>query len=332
MASGTFSRRVTAADIAKSLGVSRATVGFVLNNTPGQTISEGTRSRVLAEAERLGYRPHTAAQALARGRSRVVLLVLPDWPIEYSMGRNIEEASLALEEAGYSLVTYTRHDSSRTRPLWETLNPDVVMGMLPFAAADVESMRASGVPHILPSPDVPPSWEQGASVTVGPSLQVQHLVELGHRRLGFAASSDPRLSKLVEARSAAVRAEAARKGLPEVAELAVGIGDTSAAAGAVATWRADEVTAVVAYNDDVAAMVAGAAIRSGVSVPSELAIIGHDDSPLAGMFVPSLTSVHLDDAGFGRQLAAIALHAAEGLPLPDADPAFAARVVRREST
>ncbi|HWU48134.1 MAG TPA: LacI family DNA-binding transcriptional regulator, partial [Humibacter sp.] len=86
-------RRVTAADIAREVGVSRATVGFVLNSTPGQTISEATRDKVIDAAQRLGYRPHLAAKALASGRSRIILLVLPDWPMEYSMRRVVEEAS-----------------------------------------------------------------------------------------------------------------------------------------------------------------------------------------------------------------------------------------------
>lgn len=60
-------RRATAADIARAVGVSRATVGYVLNDTPGQTISQATRERVLESARRLGYRPRAAAQALASG-------------------------------------------------------------------------------------------------------------------------------------------------------------------------------------------------------------------------------------------------------------------------
>jgi DNA-binding LacI/PurR family transcriptional regulator len=75
--SETTTKRVTAADVARSLGLSRATVGFVLNDTPGQTIPAATRDRVLAEAKRLGYRANTAAQALASGRSRIILLVPP---------------------------------------------------------------------------------------------------------------------------------------------------------------------------------------------------------------------------------------------------------------
>src|ERR1700754_4834591 len=87
-------RRVTAADVARVAGVSRATVGFVLNRTPGQTISASTRERVLEASVRLGYRPNSAAQALASGRSRVILFVLPDWPIEYRFRSFLDEATL----------------------------------------------------------------------------------------------------------------------------------------------------------------------------------------------------------------------------------------------
>jgi DNA-binding LacI/PurR family transcriptional regulator len=59
-------RRATAQDVAQAAGVSRATVSFVLNDTPGQTIPESTRLRVLAAAKRLDYRPNNAA-----GRSSV---------------------------------------------------------------------------------------------------------------------------------------------------------------------------------------------------------------------------------------------------------------------
>ena len=109
MSDTSTTRRVTAADIARSLGISRATVGFVLNDTPGQTISAATRLRVIDEAKRLGYRPHSAARALASGRTHLILMVLPDWPLDFTLRRNIEEASLALDEAGYSLITYTPH-------------------------------------------------------------------------------------------------------------------------------------------------------------------------------------------------------------------------------
>src|SRR6185369_11111231 len=64
----------------------------------------------------------------------------------------------------------------------------------------------------------------------------------------------------------------------------------------------------------VAAAVAGAAIRDGIRIPADLAVIGHDDSLIASLFVPSLSSVRMDTAEAGRYLAALALQVAEGRP------------------
>ncbi|BAJ74949.1 transcriptional regulator [Microbacterium testaceum StLB037] len=325
-------RRATAADIARAVGVSRATVGYVLNDTPGQTISASTRERVLDAARALGYRPHAAAQALASGRTRIVLLVLPDWPQDYSVRRYIEEASLLLDEAGYTLVTWTPHATGRTRPLWQLLDPDVVFGFLPFSDADVAAMREQGIRAIIPDPDVEaPAGEAERVGGAGPALQVQHLYELGHRRIAFASTSDPRLADLSRERhDVALRAATAR-GMtcapPELVD-APGIDLETLVHG----WVRDEVTGVVAYNDDIAAMVAGAAITAGLDVPEDVSVIGHDDSPLASLFLPRLSSVHLDGTALGRLVADLVLAKIEGrepAPLP---PVTFETVIPRAST
>ncbi|WP_230673254.1 LacI family DNA-binding transcriptional regulator [Rathayibacter sp. Leaf248] len=327
MTSTAPARRVTAVDIAREVGVSRATVGFVLNDTAGQTISEATRTKVLEAARRLGYRPHLAAQALASGRSRIVLLVLPDWPMEYSMRRHVDEASTALDEAGYSLVTMTPHAGGRARPLWETLQPDVVMGMTPFSRERYEEIRAAGVPAVIPSPDDAPRNDD-LSFSDGPRLQVEHLVAQGHRRLVFASSPDPRLVDLVSSRYAVAARAAREHGLDLLDQAEV---ESTPVAELVSEWHRAGVTGVIAYNDDIAALVAGAAIRSGLALPDDLAVIGHDDSPLAQMFVPSLTSVHVDDAGLGRYFAELALSAAAGTPPPARKSGPQISLVLRES-
>lgn len=327
----TTGRRVTAADVARSLGLSRATVGYVLNDTPGQTISERTRQRVLAEATRLGYRPHRAAQDLRRGSSRVVLVVLPDWPMEFRMRRHMEEASLTLEEAGYTLVTCARHTAGRTRPLWELLTPDVVMGLAPFDEHDLASMHACGITKIIPGAEGPPTPQDWPTLSRGPALQIEHLHTLGHRRVAFAATADPQASVLLDARLRLAQRAAARLGLPALDVRPVDHRDTSAD-DAVRRWHADGVTGVAAYSDDVAATVVGAAIRAGVAVPGELAVIGYGDTPLAAIFVPSVSSVHIDTIGLGRHFAALALHAAEGRALPQRDFDADVTLVPREST
>lgn len=324
-------KRVTAADVARSLGISRATVGFVLNDTPGQTISAATRSRVLDEAKRLGYRPHTAARALASGHSRIILLVLPDWPLDYALRTHLDEASLALDEAGYALVTMTPHSGGQAQPLWETLSPDVVMGMTPFTPEQLESIRSSGVPHIIPAqPTDELSKGDQLGFAEGPRLQVEHLLSRGRARLVFARSADHRVSDLVAQRKD--RADAALQDASVQAFVADDTVTEETAQDRVREWAAAGVDGVVAYNDDIAAMVVGAAIRSGIRVPDDLAVIGHDDTPLARLFVPALSSVRIDTAGLGRYLAELALSAATGATAPLAGPETDARLVVRETT
>jgi DNA-binding LacI/PurR family transcriptional regulator len=311
------------------VGVSRATVGFVLNNTPGQSISEATRQRVLAEAARRGYRPNSAAQALASGHSRIVLFVLPDWPADFGMHQYLDEAAHVLGKAGYSLIMYTRYPSDRARPLWETLDPEVVVGMFPFGEEEIAAMRASGVTRVYPGPGQPPPDEQPL-VVAGTILQVEHLAGLGHRRLAFAAPADQRLAMIAEPRLQAARRAAAGLGVELLDVRELEHRDSSARDAALA-WHAAGVTAVVAYNDEIAALSVGGALRAGLSVPGDLAVIGHDDSPVSAAFVPALSSVRVDYAGMGRYVAWQAVHLADGRPLPNISPDVTATVIARES-
>lgn len=332
MTTAPHTRRATAADIARAVGVSRATVGYVLNETPGQTISAATRERVLETARALGYRPRAAAQALASGRSRLVLLVLPDWPQDYSVRRYIEEASLVLDEAGYTLVTWTPHATGRTRPLWELLDPDVVFGFLPFSDDDVAAMREQGIRAIVPDPDDAPvdAAIQRAGAH-GPALQARHLHDLGHRRLAIATTSDPRLEGLARQRFVVARDTAARLGMEIVGFAA--IDDPAADAGAVVTrWVDAGATGVIAYNDDAAAGTVGAALSVGLDVPTDLSVIGHDDSPLASLFLPHLSSIRLDGAGLGRLVADLILAKIDGRAPALAATEMLESVVARAST
>ncbi|MET7332148.1 LacI family DNA-binding transcriptional regulator [Nonomuraea sp. NPDC005650] len=327
---GGRARRVTASDIARSLGISRATVGFVINDTPGQTISEATRRKVLAEAERLGYRPHAAARALARGSNRIVLFVLPDWPVEHSMRQYLEEATHVLDRAGYSLVTWARHAGGRSRPLWETLDPDLVVPVVPLPRDYLDALRRAPGVRLLPGEE-PSELHEVPSLRAGPALQVEHLHERGHARLAVALTGDPRLEALASLRASLARARAAELGL-EIADVRTVSDEDGSAADAVRDWVDDGVTGVIAYNDDIAAAVVGAAVRAGVALPGRLAVVGHDDSPLARLLVPALSSVRVDVAGLGRYVAHRALHVLGVEDTPPAEPAVWAVVVHRETS
>jgi DNA-binding LacI/PurR family transcriptional regulator len=324
------SRRVTAVDIARAAGVSRATVGFVLNDTRGQTISDSTRRRVLDAALRLGYRPSSAARTLARGRSHTVLLVLPEWPMDHSLRSFVDELSAALGGAGYSLVAWTPEPTGRARPLWEALDADLVLGLAPFPDEQLAALRAAGVTRIFP-PNFAEDRFSSTRGSAGAGLQAEHLIELGHRRLAYAGPADRRRTTLGRARLDVLRAAVARHGLPEPETALVAHGDGSAER-AVRHWRELGCTGVVAYNDDVAALVVSAGVRAGVAVPGELSVVGHDDTPLAAVFLPGLTSVRLDSPAYARLMATYALAEIEGRPLRDELVEPPTVLVAREST
>lgn len=283
-------RRVTAADVARSIGVSRATVGYVLNDTPGARISPETRERVLRAAERLGYQPSTVAQALARGRSRIVLIVLPDWPLEFSLRTQLDEAARVLDEAGYATITYTHHESEHVQPLWKLVEPEVVVGLIPFTPDGVKSIRAAGIARIVPDPDDHIDLDAMPVVLAGPQLQVQHLASLGHRKLAFAATPDTRLGDLSMVRRRAVEREAARLGLDLLDARPID------------------------YRDN------------------DLAVVGHDNTPMASYFAPAISTVGIDSVGVGRWMAEQAIRSAEGRPADAAFPEPTTFLVEREST
>jgi DNA-binding LacI/PurR family transcriptional regulator len=135
----------------------------------------------------------------------------------------------------------------------------------------------------------------------------------------------------VATRRAAVQATAATVGLGAVPTADIDYTD-AAISELIAAWRADSVTAVAAYNDDIAATLVGAALRMGLRLPEDLAVIGHDDTPLATMLEPQLSTVHVDTAGLGRYTAALAISAATGRPAPEAGPVFTSNLIVRAST
>ncbi|GIF15571.1 LacI family DNA-binding transcriptional regulator [Actinoplanes teichomyceticus] len=321
-------RRITSADVARRAGVSRATVSYVLNATPGQSISPATRDRVLAAAAGLGYAPSAAARTLRTGRSEVVLCLLPDWPIGNEVGNLLGNLSTALAREGF---TFVAHPGSRQdRPIadiWKTITPAAVLSFTDFSDDETEAMRAAGVALVVAL--LGRAGRHGRELELPQQLigrrQAEHLTGAGHARLGYAYPDDPRLQIFAEPRLAGVRSAAPRR--PVVRTVAL---DAAQAAAAVRRWRADGVTGICAYNDEVALAVLAGARRLG-PVPGDLAVIGVDDIPAARLAVPSLTTVTTDQRTLAAHLATTVVAAVSGRTAPVLPTADLVRVVVRES-
>lgn len=287
---------VTSHDVAREAGVSPTTVSFVLNGRTDQGISDATRRSVLAAVDRLGYVPSAAARSLRSGRSNVILCALPAMPATQAFEEFKERLSTLLDQQGYTCVFV--HLGSSTKPLssvWRHVHPAAVAALHTLSDADARALSGAGIPAIDgildPSRPSATSLDQAA---IG-SLQVRHLAERGHTRIGYGVIDDPLESRFCEPRLAGARQACDELGLPApiVARL---VYSRDSAGSAVMRWRTGDtpVTGVAAFNDTMAFSILAASRTAGLRVPDDLALIGVDDLPIAALIDPALTTVRLN--------------------------------------
>ncbi|MEV5829474.1 LacI family DNA-binding transcriptional regulator [Spirillospora sp. NPDC052242] len=328
------SRRVTSADVARESGLSRATVSFVLNDKPNQSIPPATRERVLQAAARLGYIPYAPARTLRSGRSDIVLLVLPPWPLGPAMNRLVDAAAEVLTEAGLTLVAHIHLGGpERLASLNTSLAPAAVFGMQPFTQEEQDVMRRAGVGLILPQPppdhdlaDTP--WSSGVG-----RMQAEHLIARGHEQISYALPDDPRLAELAHSRLDGVARACTDAGLAPPLAAPVPL-DADQAARTVSQWRDSPTppTAVCAYNDEVALALLAGMRNIDLSAPDDLAVIGSDDIPAAAFAVPPLTTVALDSGSLGADLAHALQRSLDGDPEDFSTLRPSVHVIERRST
>lgn len=303
--------RATLRDVAKASGVSRATVSFVLNNTPNQTISPATRERVQRAARELGYVPHGIARALREGASRAVVLEM-ETGLEGNYSRSYIRG-LDEELAAHEHVLFVRHGHSAPESARQVLDAIAPRAVLRFG----EAYRTG---HELA--DRGGGWRDGLAAHA--ALQIGYLAEKGHTTVALALpENDPPLRQV---RVQFSRRAAKTHGL--AVKTCTVPHSRAAATKAVRALlaRAGEVTAIAGYDDDVALRVLAACGDLGVEVPASVAVIGFDDTEHGELTTPALTTVRIDAEAHGRLAARDAL----GLDAGDLEPA-PARVIVRES-
>jgi len=320
------SSRVTSVDVAREAGVSQSTVSFVLNNTPGQTIPEETRRRVLEAAKKLDYRPRASARSLAAGRSDVVLLALPGVPISANLSRFIEQLAAALAEHGLSLVTHLVEGHGRPLPdLCAAVDASAVISLIPFDEETTEALHRAGAEVVFGT-----GSQARAELREIGRLQAQHLIDRGGQRIGYARPGENPTAFRVRERLRGVAAACAEHGLPEPVALEVEL-DGVKAAVAVDQWTEASVTGVCAYNDETAmAVLAGMHLR-GLRAPGDIAVVGVGDIPAAQVSIPSLTTIGFDYEETGRELAQAILDSLAGGTPTHQDGLNHPRLVRRAS-
>jgi DNA-binding LacI/PurR family transcriptional regulator len=326
-------RRVTALDVARAAGVSKTTVSYVLNDTPHQSIPEGTRQRVLDAAQSLDYTPLSAARALRRGRTDTVVCILPDWPLDRILALTVDSLIGELERRGLFLVTRRRR-SGRSVDVVRELAPAAVIAFGSLPESEVAGMEAAGTfvaAALLTFPASPDHALVVPQELIG-AMQVQHLAARGHRRLAYAASADARVADFLQLRLAGARRACLELGLemPAVYELELSL---DSALTALTHWRngGPRPTAVIAYNDEIAVALLAAMRTLGLTAPDDLAVIGVDNEPLSQFAAPPLTTVDQHHELIAAHLAEVVTCGLSGQPLPDSPRSEALSLVVRES-
>jgi len=327
--------RVTITAIAREAGVSVPTVSRVVNGR--SDVAPQTRERVEELLRRHGYRRRTARN---RPTASLIDLLFPDldspWAVEIIRG--VEDVAHA---ACVGTVVSAIHRRSTSARQWlDNLRARATDGVI-LVTSDLEpplaaELRRLDVPMVVVDPAGVPSLDVptiGATNWAGGISATEHLISLGHRRIGFIAGP-PRLL-CSRARLDGYRAALEAADIPLVDEL-IRQGDfyhESGFKGGSALLKLDQPpTAIFAASDQMAFGVYEAVRRFGLRVPDDVSVVGFDDLPEARWASPPLTTVRQPLAEMGMLAARTVLRLAQGEEIESPRVELATDLVVRDSS
>ncbi|MBB5130595.1 DNA-binding LacI/PurR family transcriptional regulator [Thermocatellispora tengchongensis] len=303
---------MTSKDVAAAAGVSRSAVSFAFND-PAK-IADSTRQRILAVAKELGYTPNPVARMLQQGRTRSLGVLLP------------QDLPQIMENPYYSQFFVGLGQVCHREGLTLLLTPPLRNSMLkaiPYAAVDgfvvcglevdrgeVAELRRRGIPFVLVDSD-PPEGVPSVDVDdqAGAREVVQHLLDLGHRRIAVI-SFDPGPDKEaygyrgpLARRMAGIREALAGAGLAmdDLPLIEVPCTREDGYHAAKNLMLLDEPpTALVTLSDILAVGAIDAMHDLGIDIPGQISITGFDDQPEAAWVRPRLTTVRQPIIAKGR--------------------------------
>jgi LacI family transcriptional regulator len=299
--------RVTQADVARHAGVSRAIVSYVLNNGP-RKVSQETRARVLQSIQQLGYRPNQYAQRLKLGADAAHNSI---GVIAGGKGYNLlVRPYYSVILAGLFDTAHQLHQHIRFFSFFEGLKDPV------FFNKNIHKEEISSLLVLLPNlitadPEHEPLMLEImrridnvvcletsiydlpaliVDLAAAAQLAVEHLVRLGHRHIGFLELNDDR--------TVGYKRTLLMHGLVFEPDLLRRLDPTDWLTSAY-KWTLDlittrpDLTAIFAANDEAAIASIAALQDHGLKVPDDVAVVSIDNTALAGMVRPALTTVHI---------------------------------------
>ncbi len=321
------SRRLTIRDVAQKAGVSTATVSNALNDVRG--VGADVRERVLAAAKELGYRPNVAAQATRTGRTRQMAFITPDLtnPFYPRLARAVANAARA---AGYALLLVDTQDGEAELDCIEQVARHDVDGILwcPATGEDVLARNRLGAPVVVIDDNHIGRDSIAANYRMSSALVAGHVAACGYRRIGML--SGPLSIFAAKLRRAEFLANLAQ-GEEVVWEVFHPFHQDLNEAARAAILR-NEVDVIVCCDDVMAAACIQFALDHGLSVPGDVAVIGHDDMPIATLIRPKLTTVRQPLDAIGSEAVRMMIERIEEPQRANRSTAIDVELIVRESS
>lgn len=304
-------RAVTIKDISRLANVSPATVSFVMNNKPG--VSAATRARVLQIAEALEYKPNLVARSLVNGRSKLIAMLISSTrnPLFPELANGVDQA---LKAKGYTLSIISTNDDEQ------------------LEAREIAALRYRGFDGVIISSTLQDNHELNKLVASGfPVISVlrrdyscknldyivldglkggyiamEHLIRLGHRRIGIIKGPE-KTSTGLERLKGALQAMA-DYGI-QASDILIRQGDFFMASGYAATLdlmrlpSEERPTALYACNDDMAIGALEALMELQIRVPEDIALMGYNNTAVTALKSVAISTIALQKASMGKQAA-----------------------------
>ena len=330
--------RKTIHDVAKAAGVAIKTVSRVLNDEPN--VRPETRARVLAAAEMLHYQPSLSARSLAGKRSYLLGLIYENPSANYLV--ELQHGAMArCRQEKFRLFVHqcSGRGEELTRDVVGLIDQIHVDGLIispPLSESShlLEALEQRKLPFVRIAPnDIQHESPYVDMDDAGAAFEMtEHLIEMGHRRIGFIMGHPNHFASSLRLRG--YRAALEQHGIPfDAACVKQGyfVFESGLDAARELFTLPNPPTAIFASNDDMAAGVLLAAHELAIPVPQRLSVVGFDDTYIARIVWPRLTTVHQPSYDLAFSATDLLLQALKH----SAAPKYARlphKLIRREST
>lgn len=300
------SARATIQDVAKHAGVSKSTVSKYFNTNEGYYVSLHARERILNAIAELDYQPNYIARGLAQNKTMTIGLVAADIqnPFYPDLVAGVQSV---IEPQGYTVVLgSTGSDPAREqdilRSMFQKQVDGVILGSARLQVDALKEFLEAGMKIVLASRNLPKLVADTVVVDnfTGAHIAVDHLVELGHKRIAHIAG--PQDVVPFQQRLAGYKDALSKHHLsPDTSNIieALSTPEAGAAAAQQILSNATLPTAIFVANDNMALGVLDTTRRMGFRIPEEVAIVGFDNISLASNSFISLTTVDSDAETIG---------------------------------